>query len=83
MVALRGCVWDMTRYTDTVNELAVRILLECILVERMILGCVIPQQIKKKIKRFREHEYMHKILSEAVFMIQVRIQDLVKGGPSF
>ena len=42
------------------------------LVERMILGCVIPQQIKKKIKRFREHEYMHKILSAAVFVILVR-----------
>ena len=33
MVALGGGhVWDMTRYGDTVNELAVRILLECILV---------------------------------------------------
>ena len=27
-----GHAWDMTRYTDTVNERAVRILLECILV---------------------------------------------------
>ena len=27
-----GHVWDMTRYGDTVNERAVRILLECILV---------------------------------------------------
>ena len=27
-----GCAWDMTRYRDTVNEQAVRILLECILV---------------------------------------------------
>ena len=27
-----GCAWDMTRYGDTVNERAVRILLECILV---------------------------------------------------
>ena len=27
-----GCAWDMTRYRDTVNEWAVRILLECILV---------------------------------------------------
>ena len=27
-----GCVWDTTRYGDTVNERAVRILLECILV---------------------------------------------------
>ena len=26
------CVWDMTRYGDTINERAVRILLECILV---------------------------------------------------
>ena len=26
------CAWDMTRYGDTVNEWAVRILLECILV---------------------------------------------------
>ena len=28
----RGCAWDMTRYGDTINERAVRILLECILV---------------------------------------------------
>ena len=27
-----GCAWDMTTYGDTVNEQAVRILLECILV---------------------------------------------------
>ena len=27
-----GCAWDMTRYGDTINELVVRILLECILV---------------------------------------------------
>ena len=27
-----GCAWDMTRYRDTINERAVRILLECILV---------------------------------------------------
>ena len=27
-----GRAWDMTRYGDTVNERAVRILLECILV---------------------------------------------------
>ena len=27
-----GCVWDTMRYGDTVNERAVRILLECILV---------------------------------------------------
>ena len=27
-----GCAWDMTRYGDTINERAVRILLECILV---------------------------------------------------
>ena len=27
-----GCAWDTTRYGDTVNERAVRILLECILV---------------------------------------------------
>ena len=33
MVALGGGrVWDTTRYRDTVNERAVRILLECILV---------------------------------------------------
>ena len=29
---LGECVWDMTRYGDTINEWAVRILLECILV---------------------------------------------------
>ena len=28
-----GRAWDMTRYGDTVNERAVRILLECILVD--------------------------------------------------
>ena len=27
-----GHAWDMTRYGDTINERAVRILLECILV---------------------------------------------------
>ena len=32
MVALGGCAWDTTRYGDTINERAVRILLECILV---------------------------------------------------
>ena len=32
MVALGGHSWDMTRYGDTINERAVRILLECILV---------------------------------------------------
>ena len=32
VVALRGHAWDTTRYGDTVNERAVRILLECILV---------------------------------------------------
>ena len=32
MVAPGGCVWDTTRYGDMVNERAVRILLECILV---------------------------------------------------
>ena len=31
---LRGGAWDTTRYRDTINEWAVRILLECILVER-------------------------------------------------
>ena len=45
VVVLRGCMrgcsrgggraWDMTRYGDTVNEQAVRILLECILVLRI------------------------------------------------
>ena len=34
MVAPGGCVWDMTRYGDTINERAVRILLECILVKQ-------------------------------------------------
>ena len=28
-----GHAWDMTRYGDTINERAVRILLECILVQ--------------------------------------------------
>ena len=32
VVAPRGRAWDTTRYGDTVNEQAVRILLECILV---------------------------------------------------
>ena len=32
VVAPGGRVWDMTRYGDTINERAVRILLECILV---------------------------------------------------
>ena len=32
VVALGGHAWDTTRYGDTVNERAVRILLECILV---------------------------------------------------
>ena len=33
----RGHVWDTTRYRDTVNERAVRILLECILVISKVL----------------------------------------------
>ena len=28
----RGCAWDTTRYRDTINERAVHILLECLLV---------------------------------------------------
>ena len=32
VVAPRGHAWDTTRYGDTINERAVRILLECILV---------------------------------------------------
>ena len=32
MVAPGGRAWDTTRYRDTINERAVRILLECILV---------------------------------------------------
>ena len=35
MVALGGHSWDTTRYGDTVNERAVRILLECILVKEI------------------------------------------------
>ena len=31
-MAKGGRAWDMTRYGDTINERAVRILLECILV---------------------------------------------------
>ena len=34
-VAKRGA-WDTTRYRDTINERAVRILLECILVLKFI-----------------------------------------------
>ena len=38
MVALGvGCAWDTTRYRDTINEQAVRILLECILVLYLVL----------------------------------------------
>ena len=35
MVALGGA-WDTTRYGDTINERAVRILLECILVNNSV-----------------------------------------------
>ena len=46
MVALGGmcgcsrgwCVWDMMRYGDTINEQAVHILLECILVNDIFSG---------------------------------------------
>ena len=31
-----GGAWDTTRYGDTINERAVRILLECILVPRLV-----------------------------------------------
>ena len=37
VVAPGGCAWDTTRHGDTVNERAVRILLECILVNRKYL----------------------------------------------
>ena len=33
-----GCEWDTTRHGDTVNERAVRILLECILVVNVPAG---------------------------------------------
>ena len=36
-----GHAWDMTRYGDTVNERAVRILLECILVHTVITGTML------------------------------------------
>ena len=36
-----GCVWDTTRYGDTINERAVRILLEsCILVIDQRASCL-------------------------------------------
>ena len=35
---LGGCAWDMTRYADMINEWVVRILLECILVQSIILS---------------------------------------------
>ena len=34
-MAKGGCAWDTTRYGDTINERAVRILLECILVNHI------------------------------------------------
>ena len=39
VVARGGHAWDTTRYGDTVNERAVRILLECILVVQIFLEC--------------------------------------------
>ena len=38
MVALGGHAWDMTRYGDMINEQAVCILLECILVTSDVLS---------------------------------------------
>ena len=40
----RGGVWDTTRYGDTINERAVRILLECILV--LIKNCYLLRNEK-------------------------------------
>ena len=42
--SMHGCsgghAWDMTRYADTVNERAVHILLECILVFCILVSCL-------------------------------------------
>ena len=35
-----GHAWDTTRYGNTINERAVRILLECILVLNVTFACV-------------------------------------------
>ena len=40
-----GDVWDTTRYGDTINERAVRILLECILVYEIV--CIITVKDSK------------------------------------
>ena len=40
MHAEGGCVWDTMRYGDTMNERAVRILLECILVIDQRASCL-------------------------------------------
>ena len=51
MVAPWGHAWDMTRYGDTINERAVHILLECILVtifSRKVADPEFPRQERQR-----------------------------------
>ena len=43
-----GHAWDMTRYGDTVNERAVRILLECILVLKLYMEQLFDSAVRSK-----------------------------------
>ena len=56
MVAPRGDAWDTTRYGDTINERAVCILLECILVCSNLI-----QRVYGEIKRIFKGFYFSKI----------------------
>ena len=59
-----GHVWDTTRYGDTVNERAVRILLECILVLSYLLASKESNLLKLSVtfrlaQRFSFHQLRH------------------------
>ena len=49
-----GHAWDTTRYGDTINEQAVRILLECILVESETAWPIITIRVGKHSKALYE-----------------------------
>ena len=54
MVALGGHAWDTTRYGDTVNERAVRILLECILVHFQFINVFQKFTLKQFLDRMQK-----------------------------
>ena len=63
MVAPGGYAWDTTRYGDTINERAVRILLECILVKRTIQTCKLLCKRPRRYYRFNKTPITERFLN--------------------